>query len=459
MRELHVRVRRDEELAVRSVLEDHDIDYTTIHDGDESHFMFPLPTAAVSSVLDGLEDAGIGSETYTVVTGVEFARTPGFDELRAQYEDTPRKLSKQELHAKMNQIQWPYQIYYLGSVLSAIAATAGLLLDQPALVIGAMVIAPQVSSGLAAPAGVLLGDWEMLVSSVREQAFGLGLAIVGAGLFAWLVRVSGFVPANTAVAEIELLSLRLAPTFLSTVGAFVAGIVGAFGYTTEQSTSLVGVMIAAALIPAAAAVGIAAAWAAPLFGFGAFLLLLVNALAINLGAMATLPAMGYRPEWSVDGNRFRASIPSPKRAAVYGSLLALVLATVLTGVLTATNIVFARQVSEEVESTMADDAYEDISIVNVQAGYGGYGSGFEPTNVTVSARRTTGETYPQLPDRLERRIEERTGRDVRVTVTYSQSRTANASRPAPGIADVPRSGALGPRPPTPAVPEPPSARG
>ncbi|PSQ43320.1 DUF389 domain-containing protein, partial [Halobacteriales archaeon SW_5_68_122] len=149
MRQLHVRVPASERSSVEAVLEDLDFEYVTSTGGDDSddgdvHFFFPVPTAAVSDVLDGLDDADIDSDTYTVVTKGEFAHTGGFSELQREYSDETPTLSRAELGAKIQELRWPRLMYYGGTVLSVLAATCGLLLDQPALVIGAMVIAPQV---------------------------------------------------------------------------------------------------------------------------------------------------------------------------------------------------------------------------------------------------------------------------------------------------------------------------
>ncbi|WP_227380762.1 TIGR00341 family protein [Haladaptatus halobius] len=413
-----------------AILNNYGIDFTTITENDDSVlFLFPLPTAAVSSILDELRQAGMDEESYTVVTKGEFVETPNFTDLRQQYSTVVRKLAKSELHAKIREIQWPYQIYYLGTILSVIAAAAGLLLDQPALIIGAMIIAPQASSALAAPAGTLLSDWELFVTSIKEQILGLGIAIIGAALFGWFIRQTGFVPPGLAITQIELVGVRLAPTFLSTVGAVIAGIVGAFGYTTEQSTALIGVMIAAALIPAAAATGLAIAWMAPLFGFGTFLLLLVNVLAINLGAFLTLIVMGYQPDWRTADHSFRASIPSEQQVAVYGTLFFLLVATLGTGYLTATNIVFTQTVNQEVEMTLNQPAYTNLSLSSVQAVYGGPSWRAEPTNVTVRVSRTSNRGYANLADRLEQRIERRTNQDVQITVEFTESQTVDSATP------------------------------
>ena len=185
-------------------------------------------------------------------------------------------------------------------------------------------------------------------------------------------------------------------------------------------------MIAAAIIPAVAVVGLAIAWGAPLMGVGALLLLLVNILAINIGALVTLVGMGYEPRWRESDNSLRKSIPSGKRTAVYATLLVVLLATVGTGVMTASNVSFSRTTNEQVVTTLDQPAYSNLSLSGVQTTYGGMGWQSTPANVTVRVSRSSNKGYSDLPKRLERRIERGTGRNVYVTVEYTESGTSNA---------------------------------
>lgn len=76
---------------------------------------------------------------------------------------------------------------------------------------------------------MLLGGWELFTGSVKERILGLGFAVGGAGVFVWLVGRGGFVPPSLAITHAGLTGLRPAPSLPPTVGALIAGIVGAFG--------------------------------------------------------------------------------------------------------------------------------------------------------------------------------------------------------------------------------------
>ena len=427
MRQLHVRVPAAERSSVEAVLEDLEVDYVAPTDDDGVNFFAPVPTAAVSEVLDGLDDADVDSDTYTVVTKGEFAHTGRFSDLQEEYGDDTPTISRPELGATIRELRWPRRLYYAGTVLSVLAATCGLLLDQPALVVGAMVIAPQVSAALAAPAAAVDGDWDVFTGSVKQQVLGLGLAILVAAPFALLLRRTGVVPPAVEVTSIELVGVRLAPSLLSTIGATIAGVVGAYGYSTEQSVSLIGVMIAAAIVPAAGGVGLGLAWGQQTYAVGSLLLLAVNVLALNLGAFVTFVLLGYRPPWLFDEWSLGESVPDADRRRVYATILLLLGATVVTGALTVSQLSFDHRTNQVVQETMSAPPYADLETTGVSAGYAGLAAPAEPTLVTVTASGSPATPPDGLAADLEREIQRRTDRDVTVEVAYRSSQTVDAS--------------------------------
>lgn len=186
--------------------------------------------------------------------------------------------------------------YYSLTLISALVAVAGLLLESPAIVVGAMVIAPQVSAALTASIGTVLDDRRMIVEGFSSLVGGLVVAVVGAAAFGWLVQTAGFIPATLDVDTISQISHRISPGVLSIVVGAAAGAAAAFGLATAFPLSIVGVMIAAALIPAPAAVGIGIAWGMPSVALGALLLLIMNTVLIVLVALGVLWYLGYRPD-------------------------------------------------------------------------------------------------------------------------------------------------------------------
>ncbi|WP_440008153.1 TIGR00341 family protein [Halomicrococcus sp. SG-WS-1] len=422
MRLIQVRVPEDDRDAVLGVLDDEDIDYVLTpeaSDGDEATLLeFPLPTQAVDAALSDLRDAGLDDDEYTVVGNVETARTPNIDELENRFitgNDEDDSVASEEIRTKalgMNPNPLPY---YAMTLLSAVVATAGLLLDSPALVVGSMVIAPQVGSAMTVSVGFVLNDRDMITDGLRSQVLGLGLAIVGAAAFGWALKSAAFVPPALDVATIKQISQRISPGLLSFVVGICAGAAGAFGLATALPVSLVGVMIAAALIPAAAAVGVGLAWGPPGVAFGAFVLLVVNAVGINVAGSAVLWYLGYRPEDGPTGaERLRDATP------VVAAALLLLAAFAGAGLLTVQQVQTENAVNEAVQGVVEQDRYSELELVDVQAEFDDMGLVDESQNVTVVVSRPADRSYPGLAKTIGSRVAQRVDGKTVVEVEFTE---------------------------------------
>lgn len=426
MRLVQVLVPDDTREGVLEALEGLEVDFVVTDDDRAGEtgavVFFPIPIGGVEPVFDELHEQGLSEDAYTVLTKASSASSKQFPELQQRYssEEGFSVLPRVELQGKIRSITWGRLTYYVGTLISVLVAMAGLLVDSVALVVGAMVIAPQVSTAISASVGVILADWNTFRDSIRRQLLGLGLAIVAVAGISWLVRQSGVVPPRTTVTSIELMQGRLAPGVLTTLGAFGAGAAGAFGFTTEQSNSLVGVMVAAAIIPAAAAVGIAVAWSLPLLALGATVLLLVNLLAINLGSLVVLGVLGYAPERPV-----RQWLPDHGSRTSTALVALLLVSTVVVGGLTASQVQFQQGTNAATQDVLEDPAYDDLELVQINAEYAGPGATAVGTpEVTVTITRPSNQAYPELADALASGIQTRTGTDSTVSVTYRESSTA-----------------------------------
>jgi len=287
--------------TVTRALDDEGIDYVLADETSGREYVaiahIPLPTNAVEDVLETLREAGIDESTYTVVLDARTVVSRDFEALEERYaedEDSDR-IAREELVAAARDLVPSLSNYLVLTVVSAVIATAGLLLDSPAVVVGSMVIAPLIGPAMAASVGTIVVDDEMFARGVKLQAAGLLLSVASAAAFAWVVKTVHLVPPFTDVAAIPQVRERLSPDFLSLAVAVGARVAGALSLTTGVSSAIVGVMIAVALIPPAATVGIGIAWGRPMVTFGSGVLVLVNLLSINLAALVVLRYSGYRP--------------------------------------------------------------------------------------------------------------------------------------------------------------------
>ncbi|WP_027119190.1 TIGR00341 family protein [Natronorubrum tibetense] len=405
-----------------SVLDDEGIDYVRTAeagDGTDGELVsFPLPPQAVERVLSSLREAGIDDQ-FVVVSSIETARTPRIDELEERYvngQEEDDSIAHEEIRSRAMNMTPGRVTYYAMTVLSAIVATAGLLLDSPAIVVGSMVIAPQVSAALTGTVGLVLDDRKMIVDGLTSLAVGLVVAIASAFVFAWIVRSGGIVPSTIDITAIVQVQNRISPGLLAIVVGICAGAAGAFGLATAIPVSLVGVMIAVALIPAAAAVGIGMAWGNVSVALGAFVLVAVNATSILFSGLAVFWYLGYRPDgWT------RGSIRENISGDWVGTLaVAVVLGVVvlsLGGFVLGQYVLYENSVNDDVRTVLDDDEYADLELVEVRTEFVGVGVD-DGTEVTVVVQRPADAPYPNLVSDLETALEDRTDRDVAVVVEF-----------------------------------------
>ncbi|WP_227352753.1 TIGR00341 family protein [Haladaptatus salinisoli] len=417
MRLIHVLVPEEREEDVLGVLDERDVDYVVITasgvaDGG-TLVEFPLPTDAVSDVLGRLHEAGLDEESYIVVGTAETAETSTMELLENRYASDFSPLATDELRSKSRDMSRdPYSFVWM-IILSAVIAAGGLLIDSPAVVVGSMVIAPLVGPILTTGVGVVTGDRKMVADSVGFQVGGLVVAVVAATLFSFFLRLTGFAPVGLDVSSLELVTVRLAPTLITVAIGLAAGSAAAFALTTEGPTALVGVMIAAALLPGAATVGIALVWGALVVALGAALLLAVTVLVINAAVIVTLQYLGYRS----DGGG--SSVPSSGTGIIGLVVLVVVVGGVLFG--TYHQLSFERETTSAVEDVLSRPAYGGLDVVAVRTEYDAP-SGSRTVTVTLS--RTSNRSYPTLARDIQRRIAARTGRSPEVRVRYRDYQVA-----------------------------------
>ncbi len=420
MRLVQISVPDDQRDAVLGVIRDRDLGHTVTHevDGhdDRALVQFIVPADAVEHVLEDVHAAGLDEEAYTVSLDAEFSVFPDFDDVQERWAKTPNRIAPQALRSKAKDMRLNTRSYLWMMFLSTVVATAGLLQGSPAVVVGSMVLAPIVSPMLTTSVGAVRNDRDMLVESIHQQALGLAVGIGGAIVLAFLMRELGVVPRGLAATNIDLVASRVSPSILAVVVGLASGAAAAFGLATKGQVSLVGVMIAAALIPTAGAVGIGVAWGNLLVAVGATLLLVVTIFAINLGGVSMLWYLEYRPD-DVDESLF--TFDDARRAAVVLATVGLVvLAALVVSVGFYQQSAFERSVNDATSDVLDREAYGNVSVTSVNIEYASLGSLLQTPTVTVTVSRPDGEQYPGLAAAFDRAITERTGRDVNVRVTF-----------------------------------------
>ncbi|MEM8617901.1 MAG: TIGR00341 family protein [Pseudomonadota bacterium] len=171
-------------------------------------------------------------------------------------------------------------------VLSTVVAAVGMNSGSVAGVIGAMVIAPLLGPILAFSLGAALGQSDLLLRSARTLAVGVGVAFISAFALAYIIPVDLTQTELTSRAEVRLDALAL---------ALAAGGAAALSVAKGQNSGLVGVMVAAALLPPGAAIGLFAGVGEFEYAARAGLLLLLNVACLVLAALLTFRFRKIRP--------------------------------------------------------------------------------------------------------------------------------------------------------------------
>ncbi len=201
-----------------------------------------------------------------------------------------QKVSTEDIEKLRHDLQTDAQLNlnYLVLVLSScIIATLGLLMNSPAVIIGAMIIAPLMMPLRGLAFAALEANLEMFIQSLTT----IGVGTLAAVVIAWLVGRVFDLPASEFGAEI--LS-RTEPNLADLFVALAAGAVSGFAKIRPRiSDALAGTAISVALMPPLCVVGITLAqgkWGA---SGGAFLLYFTNLLGIILACIVVFAWGGY----------------------------------------------------------------------------------------------------------------------------------------------------------------------
>ncbi|MBT5027794.1 MAG: TIGR00341 family protein [Nitrospinaceae bacterium] len=176
--------------------------------------------------------------------------------------------------------------YLLLVFLSTVVVAIGLLEDNVAVVIGAMVIAPLLGPNIALALGAALGDISLMWKAVKTTMAGITLALS-------LSMILGFFyPLN--LDSHELLA-RTDVGLDSVTLALASGAAAVISLTTGLASVLVGVMVAVALLPPTATLGLMIGAGQTQLAVGAALLLAVNIVSVNLAAKIVFWLRGVKP--------------------------------------------------------------------------------------------------------------------------------------------------------------------
>jgi uncharacterized hydrophobic protein (TIGR00271 family) len=171
-------------------------------------------------------------------------------------------------------------VFMLFMVLAALLASVGIFLDSEILIVGAMVVGPEFGPIAGFCVALVQRRGELARRSGVALAAGFPLAITAAFLASLVFRATGLTPDEFDASEHGIANLISSPDAFTVIVALCAGAAGMLSLSTAKSGALIGVLISVTTIPAAANVGLAAAYGDWAGWRGSLAQLVINLVAI-----------------------------------------------------------------------------------------------------------------------------------------------------------------------------------
>lgn len=201
-----------------------------------------------------------------------------------------------------SRLSWAFVAFM---TLAALIAGAGRILDQPILIVGAMVVGPEFSAIAAICFALAHPRPTMLPRATGTLVAGFAIAtVVATAVWATAYTLGAFTREQASSGE--LTSFIVQPDAWSFVIAVVAGVAGTLSLTTAKSGPLVGVFISITTIPAVGTVAVCLASGIWSEAGSALAQLGLNLLGLLVAGTTTLRIQ--RLVWSRIGHRFHSAL-------------------------------------------------------------------------------------------------------------------------------------------------------
>jgi uncharacterized hydrophobic protein (TIGR00341 family) len=270
------------------------IEYYEIEEKNRNEVKILLEAEMTEPVLDFIENRfGFQEGFRVIVTPVEAViprleveEKPETDEENQKSESEAKRIYREELYEDINSVSTGGRTFILLVILSACVAAIGLLRASVAIIIGAMVIAPLLGPNMGMALAATLGDSALAKRSLKTNLTGIAVAVTIAIALGWFAVVD--------VTNPEIAS-RIQVSYADLVLALASGAAGALSFTSGVPGSLIGVMVAVALLPPLMVFGLLVGDGQFQTSLKALLLLMTNVVCVNISGVAMFLYQGVRP--------------------------------------------------------------------------------------------------------------------------------------------------------------------
>ena len=242
-----------------------------------------------SKLLEGLRGLGLEQDGSIMMESVDVSlsrsadraerRAPGFGVDAVVWEQIEQATGEE------SRLSVAFLVFM---AVATVIAGIGVLLDQPILIVGAMVVGPEFGPLAALCVGLVRGRAALAGRAVVALAVGFPVGMAITVLSTWLLDAAGLISKDMLLGDRPLTSFIWQPDALSWVVGFLAGIAGMLSLTSAKAGTLVGVLISVTTVPAAANAAVALAYGVTDEAAGSAVQLFINLAAIVIAGVLTL---------------------------------------------------------------------------------------------------------------------------------------------------------------------------
>lgn len=179
----------------------------------------------------------------------------------------------------------PSSLYYTLLVLSAIIVASGLILNNAAIVIGGMLVAPVLTPLLLIALAIIVGE----VSSIKSSSLLIGKSI---GVLIGIALAMGIL--FEGVTSLSIFEDSITSGILYFIVAFVSGVAATFAWTRKEVADILpGIAVSVSLVPPLVLCGLALS----VFDFellrSTFLIFVFNMFGVVLGSMVVFSLLKF----------------------------------------------------------------------------------------------------------------------------------------------------------------------
>ena len=261
------------------------------------HLKVLIKSDRTEGLLDQLEAAFHHHHEYRdkfhiLITPVQ-AAIPRIEQPTQSDDSTPAKhkikyarINREELYTNIHEAGTLTWGFILMVAFSAIVAAIGLMRNNTAVVIGAMVIAPLLGPNVALSLASALGDMELAKIAKRANIAGVLIPFLLATLIGYIFKYGSDCTEIMSRTEVNESDIIL---------ALITGCIATLSFTMSMAGTLIGVMVAVALMPPLVSAGILLGSGRFRLAVAAALLFLTNLICVNLAGVVTYSGSGRPP--------------------------------------------------------------------------------------------------------------------------------------------------------------------